>query len=89
MRRMRGDDGAVAVLVALLAVVLFGFGAFVIDLGALYSERRQLQKGADAGAFAVAQACAGGDCGTFDLDADAFADDNALDDAARSPPAPG
>ena len=34
---MRGDDGAVAVMVALLSLVLFGFGALVIDVGALYS----------------------------------------------------
>ncbi len=86
MRRVNGDDrGAVAVLVAILAVVLFGFGAFVVDVGALYHERRQLQVGADSGAFAVAQACAGGDCGDFLSDADAFADDNALDLAARIP----
>ncbi len=79
MRRLSDDDGAVAVLVALLSVVLFGFGAFVIDVGALYSERRQLQAGADAAALAVAQACGGGACGTFDSDAEDFADANALD----------
>ena len=85
MRRVDSDSGAVAVLVAILAVVLFGFGALVVDVGALYSERRQLQVGADAGAFAVAQACAGGDCGTFAADAETFADDNALDQASRIP----
>ncbi len=85
MRRVKGDDGAVAVMVAILAVALFGFGALVIDVGALYAERRELQNGADAGAFAVAQACAGGDCGSFTTDADAFADDNSLDAASRIP----
>lgn len=83
---MTGDTGATAVLVALLAVVLFGFAALVVDVGALYSERRQLQNGADAAALAVAQSCAGGDCGTFVTDADGFADDNAQDDAARIAP---
>lgn len=76
---MSGDSGAVAVLVALLAVALFGFGALVIDVGALYSERRQLQNGADAAAFAVAQACAAGDCGTFADDAESFSDSNTAD----------
>ncbi len=86
MRRVEDDQGAISVLVAILAVALFGFGALVIDVGALYHERRQLQAGADAGAFAVAQACAAGDCGAFASDADDFADDNALDLAARIPP---
>ena len=86
MRRLKSDEtGAVAVIVAILAVVLFGFGALVIDVGALYHERRQLQNGADAGALAVAQACAGGDCGAFTADAEAFADDNALDQRSRIP----
>ncbi len=85
MRRVAGDDGAVAVLVAILAVALFGFGAIVIDVGALYNERRELQNGADAGALAVGQACAGGDCGTFAADADTFSDQNARDVASRIP----
>lgn len=83
MRRLSGEDGAVAVLVALLSVVLFGFGVLVIDVGALYFERRQLQVGADAAALAVAQQCAAGSCGSFAADAEAFADGNALDGAAR------
>lgn len=83
MRRMKCDDGAVAVIVALLAVALFGFGALVIDVGALYSERRQLQNGADAGALAVAQACAAGDCGTYLADARGFANGNSLDAVSR------
>lgn len=83
MRRVRGDGGAVAVLVALLSVVLFGFGALVIDVGALYSERRQLQNGSDAGALAVAQSCAGGSCGAFLADAENFASGNAVDKRSR------
>ena len=79
MRRLRGDDGAVAVIVALLSVVLLGFGALVIDVGALYSERRQLQAGVDSAAFALAQACAGGQCGSLYDDAESFADANAFD----------
>ena len=56
------DRGAVLVWVALMLVVLLGIGALVIDVGALYAERRQLQNGADAAALAVAADCAEGDC---------------------------
>ncbi len=85
MQRLN-DDGAVAVLVAILAVVLFGFGALVIDVGALYAERRALQNGADAAAFAVAESCAGGDCGPYQADAELFADGNAGDGFSRVAP---
>jgi hypothetical protein len=61
-RRTRpdSDHGAVAVIVALLlsAGVLLGSGALVIDVGLLYSEREQLQSGADAASFRVAMDCA-------------------------------
>jgi putative Flp pilus-assembly TadE/G-like protein len=58
------DRGAVGVLVAILigGGVLFGMGAIVVDVGQLYSERAQLQNGADAGAIAVAKTCARGSC---------------------------
>lgn len=58
------DDGVILVWVALMLVVLVGMGALVIDIGALYVERRELQNGADAAALAVAQDCAAGDCGS-------------------------
>ena len=59
MWRLRPEDGAVAVFVAiLLSTVLLGMGALVLDVGSLYAERRELQNGADAGALAVAQHCA-------------------------------
>lgn len=54
------EDGAVAVIVALMLVVLMGIGAFVLDVGNLYWERRQLQNAADAGALAAAQDLASG-----------------------------
>ena len=72
MRRMRDDSGAVAVIVAVLAVAVFGFAALAIDVGALYSERRQLQNGADAAALSVAQGCAEGACATAITDAQAY-----------------
>lgn len=58
MRRLNDDDGAVAVVVAVLMVVAMLFAAVVIDVGAVYSERRQLQNGADAAALALARECA-------------------------------
>ncbi len=74
--RRRDDRGAVAVLVTILLAsgVLLGMGALVIDVGNLYAERGQLQSGADAAAFKVAQDCA--------LDSSACTPGNAAADAA-------
>lgn len=62
MRRMtRGpaDRGAAAIIVAIvLPVILLVLGGIVIDVGSWYSVRAQSQNGADAGAIAVARACA-------------------------------
>ena len=52
LRDWTNDDGAVAVLVAVLLVVLLGMAAFAVDAGALYSERRQMQTAADAAVLA-------------------------------------
>jgi Flp pilus assembly protein TadG len=60
----RDDRGGVAVLVAVLISggVLLGIGALVIDVGRIYQNRAELQSGAEAGALAVARACAAGAC---------------------------
>lgn len=55
-RPARDESGAVAILVGLLAVFLIGLSAFTVDLGAAYVSNRNLQKAADAGALAGAQA---------------------------------
>ncbi len=73
------DRGAVLVLVALIMTTLLGVGALTIDLGALYSERRQLQNGADAAALAVAQDCAQGSCLNSTSTAKNYADLNSHD----------
>jgi hypothetical protein len=48
----------VSVIVAIILVVLLGFGAMAVDVAMMYSERAQLRNGADAAALAVAQKCA-------------------------------
>jgi hypothetical protein len=60
MSPSRNERGAVGTIVAaLLALgVLLGFLALSVDVGTLMVERRQLQNGADAGALALADACA-------------------------------
>ncbi len=75
------ERGVVAVVVALLLTAMLGMGALVVDVGALYQEKRELQNGSDAGALAIAEDCAGGECGAFNDTATSLADPNAEDDA--------
>lgn len=77
MRRMSGDRGSVTVVMAAFVVLLFAIGAMVIDVGAQYHRRRALQNGADAGALAIAQMCAAGDCGDPTGTAQEYGDANA------------
>lgn len=94
MHRMRDDRGAVALLVAIiLPPVLLGMGALVLDFGALYAEKRQLQNGADAGALAVAREYASSTSptcvsGARISTADSYADANANDTAGSNVAAP-
>jgi Flp pilus assembly protein TadG len=62
VRRAGPERGAVAALVAVIfgAGVLMASGAIVIDVGQAYSERAQLQNGADSASLAVARGCARG-----------------------------
>jgi hypothetical protein len=82
MRALNDERGAVAVFVAVLTLVIMGCGAIVLDVGALYQERRELQSGADAAALAVAQDCAVDTCDPSTAPggtADTYGDANALD----------
>jgi hypothetical protein len=57
--------------------------AVVVDIGALYFERAQLKNGADAGALAIAQNCAAGNCSSdFTGLASSLASQNANDNMA-------
>lgn len=51
----RRDDGAIAVLSALLAVILFSIGALAVDLGNMQARKRATQTVADLAALAGAQ----------------------------------
>jgi Flp pilus assembly protein TadG len=51
MKRQHGEEGAVAVLVALLMVAFLALMALVIDLGGLWDHDRDLQGAADMGAL--------------------------------------
>lgn len=86
MRRVSytsNEEGAVSVIVAILMVTLLGFVALAVDVGAIYSERAQLQNGADAAAIALAQKCAKAaadpQCSTTSTLAEDLASENALD----------
>lgn len=78
-----GERGAVSVIVAVMLVVLLGFGAMAVDVAMLYSERTQLRNGADAAALAVAQKCAKNasdpDCSNTSSIARGLANSNAND----------
>ncbi len=80
MRRLRNDDGATAVLITILMTVLLGFSALVIDVGGMHSEVAQLQNVADAAAMAIAQDCAGGNCGNAAATSQVYAAGNSRDD---------
>ena len=84
IRRLRGEEGASAIVVALLLIPILGFMAIALDVGALYAERAQLQNGADAAALAIAQECAGPGCAGAAALAATYANANANDGAATA-----
>ena len=54
-RRQRDERGAIAILVALIAVILLILAAFVTDFGMAYAHKRELQNGADSASLAAVQ----------------------------------
>ena len=60
LRSATGESGAVAIIVALLAVTLFGFAALVVDIGNADSVHQQGQNAVDAAALAGVRTLAGG-----------------------------
>lgn len=53
-RRTDDEQGAVAIIVAICSVVLFGFAAYAIDAGNLWQTRRNMVTATDAAALASA-----------------------------------
>jgi Flp pilus assembly protein TadG len=84
-RRLTGEHGASAVLLALLMVPLLGFAAIAVDVGKLYAEKAKLQVAADAAALAVAADCARGACGDMQATAQTLVTAN-LGGATAAPP---
>ena len=58
--RSRDEEGAIAVIVAISAVMIFILAALVVDLGLARDTKRQAQNGADAAALAAGNALYGG-----------------------------
>lgn len=52
LHRSKGEDGAVAVIVAICLVLLVSFAAIAVDMGLWLTARRQLQSAADSAALA-------------------------------------
>jgi hypothetical protein len=76
MRGLTGDRGSVLVVMIAFIIVSFAIGAVVFDVAGLFHNRRFLQNGADAGALAIAQMCAAGDCGDPSATTQQYADYN-------------
>lgn len=54
-KKIKRDEGTVAIIVALMLVVLIGFLGFVVDTGQIFRVRNELQNVADASALAGAR----------------------------------
>lgn len=79
---LRDDRGVIGILVGVLVgAVAFGVAALALDVGQLFSERAQLQNGADAAALAVAKLCVTSGCAasTAMTTALTYAGDNSAD----------
>lgn len=82
----KSERGQVLVMIALAAIVLFGFAALAIDGSAKFSDRRHAQNAADTAALAAAlglvndQTSACGTYETWQCDALLRAEDNGYDD---------
>ncbi|MCW2918973.1 MAG: hypothetical protein JWN52_7041 [Actinomycetia bacterium] len=78
-RHRKPDQGAVTSLMAILlsGSVLVGMSAVVVDMGQIYTERQELQSGADASAISLASSC--GTTGCDLAAAQTYADANASD----------
>jgi Flp pilus assembly protein TadG len=60
MLKHRREEGAVAIIVAIMLIVLMAAVALTVDVGGLYLRRRALVNGSDAAALSAARTCARG-----------------------------
>lgn len=74
--RQRREEGAVAVITALVLVALMAGVALTVDVGGLLLRRRAMVNGADAAALAAAQSCADATLGSPEAMADEYAAKN-------------
>lgn len=81
-KRSDKEQGAATVVVALMLVVLMGFAAIAVDVGAMYAEKAQLQNGADSSALAIAGDCANGSCGDVNATGALLANANSNDSSS-------
>ena len=65
LRRGADDSGAVAIIVALFSVVLFGFAALVVDIGHADDVHLQGQSAVDAASLAGVRVLANGGYGSL------------------------
>ena len=85
LSRLATESGVTIIFIAVVLLGLLGMTAFVVDFGRVWQERRELQTGATAAAFAVGEDCARDLCdAAYDETAiaDLYADANATDGAA-------
>ncbi len=75
---VRSEEGATTLIVAVVIVVLLAFSAIVIDAGAVFSQRRQMQTAADSAALAGVQELPGDPAAALYV-ADAYALANIAD----------
>jgi Flp pilus assembly protein TadG len=73
---VRREEGAVAVITAIVLVVLMAAVALTVDVGGLMLRRRAMVNGADAAALAAAQSCADASLGDPEALADEYAAKN-------------
>ena len=72
----RSEEGAVAIIVTLGLLVIFGMTALVVDVGGLLTTKRRMVSAADAAALAAAQSCATNKGLQATAQADALAKEN-------------
>ncbi len=84
MLRLKEDRGAVGVIIVFMMIPLLVCAALVIDVGAAYAQKRQVQAAADSTALAIALDCARNNCGSMTSTAKTMTDANVRTGTASS-----